>query len=537
MNNLFPTILTTPNFVVGATEDTPFRFEEEGKRECAVKYEYIVQKDCAKIVVYPSGSPIKYLKLRFSADLSFVDKVLGDQWERSGLNAYIEWRSVMASRVLPWYCVLKGGEKTACYGVKTGANCFAFWQVDTHGITLFLNLKSGDDGTDLKEPLLACELVETFAENADCFTVVKSFCGRMCEKPVLPKQPIFGVNNWYWAYGDITKEQVREEVDCLSQLCQGTKHKPFLVVDDGWQVSRNPLAEYNGGPWSPNADFADMQKLAEEIDGKGAQSGLWFRPLLTKEDSLSESILYKTKDGIVLDPTHPRTIEKVAQEVRKFRSWGYSLIKHDFTTMDIFGGTGLSSEKHSFSLRAEKRSFFDKTKTTATAVKELYQAIQDAFEDGEVISCNAFGHLSAGIHSIQRVGGDNSGNSFEWTRRHGVNSMMRLPQNENFFMIDPDCAVFTDKVGVQANLDFLKMCAITGVTAFASIQPNCLSEKDLAKISDIFKIADKNELRCQIMDYEKNANPERFCDLNGVETVFDWDKYYNGSRTVLAWDD
>ena len=117
-----------------------------------------------------------------------------------------------------------------------------------------------------------------------------------------------------------------------------------------------------------------------------------------------------------------------------------------------------------------------------------------------------------------------------------MNSMMRLPQNENFFIIDPDCAVFTNKVSVQANLDFLRMCAITGVTAFASIHPKFLTEKDLAKISDIFKIADEHQARYQIADYEKNANPERFRSSNGEEVVFDWDRHFYGSRVVLDWE-
>jgi len=145
--------------------------------------------------------------------------------------------------------------------------------------------------------------------------------------------------------------------------------------------------------------------------------------------------------------------------------------------------------------------------------------------------------LVAGIHSIQRVGGDNSGNSFEWTRRHGINSMLRLPQNENFFIIDPDCAVFTDKVSVEANLDFLRMCALTGVTAFASIKPKLLSERDLTRISDIFKLADMNGMRYQIKDYETNANPERFGSSDGKEAVFDWDRYFDGTRVVLDWED
>ncbi len=536
MNNLFPSVLVSPDSVMGATEKTPFRFEEEGKNECAVKYDYIVQNDCAKIIIYPSGSPIKYLKLRFSADLSFVDKVLGDQWERCGLNSYVEWRSVMANRVLPWYCVLKGGDVTACYGVKTGANCFAFWQVDTHGITLFLNLKSGEDGTDINEPLLACEVVQMVSENQDCYDVVNSFCAKMCDNPVMPKTPIFGVNNWYWAYGDITAKTVREEADCLSQLCKDTINKPYLIIDDGWQYSRNTLTTYNGGPWVANDKFVDMQKLAKDLDAKGVKGGLWFRPLLTQDKVLEECILSTNPNGVILDPTHPLTIEKVVNDVQNIRSWGYSLIKHDFTVMDIFGGMGLSAEKHSYSFCTGKRSFFDKTKTTATVAKELYQAIQNAFGDGEVIGCNAFGHLTAGIHSIQRVGCDNSGNSFEWTRRDGVNSMMRLPQNENFFMIDPDCAVFTNKVGVQANLDFLKMCAITGVTAFASIQPNLLTDKDLTAISDIFKIADTNKKRYTIKNYDKNANPERFLSCDGQELAFDWDRHFNGSRVVVDWE-
>ena len=537
MRIVFPTITNAPDRVIGATETTPFRFEETRQKDCAVKYEYIAQPNGAKIIVYPSGSPVQYLKLRFSADLTGVEKVLGDQWERSGIDAYIEWRSVMANRVMPWYCVIRGGEQTACYGVKTGANCFAFWQVDTHGVTLFLNLKSGEDGTDIREPLVVCEVVEAFAENEDSFTVVQSFCKRMCDRPILPKQPIFGFNNWYWAYGDITAKEVRQEATCLSQLCKGTKHKPFLVIDDGWQYCRTLFQGYNGGPWLANAGFGDMQKLAEEIDRQGAKSGLWFRPLLAKAATVNEAVLATTADGVIIDPTHPSTMEKITEDVQRFRSWGYELIKHDFTTMDIFGGMGLSAEKHSYRLCCGPRHFYDRTKTTATVVKEVYQTIQNASNGAEVIGCNTFGHLSAGIHSIQRVGCDNSGHSFEWTRRDGINAMMRLPQNKNFFMIDPDCAVFTDKVSTQANLDFLRMCALTGVTAFASVQPNLLSDKDLTKISDVFTLADTNREQYGIKGYENNVNPERFCSLDGKEAVFDWDQYFDGSRTVLDWYD
>ena len=55
-------LLRKPDFIYGATEKTAFRFEEQGL--CDVQYDYDVAENCAKITIYPSGSPVKYLKLR-----------------------------------------------------------------------------------------------------------------------------------------------------------------------------------------------------------------------------------------------------------------------------------------------------------------------------------------------------------------------------------------------------------------------------------------------------------------------------------------
>ncbi len=536
----FINLLREPDSVLGATENSPFRFEEANckEKECPVKYEYILKKNSAKIIVYPSGAPVKYLRLRFRGDLSFVDKVYGDQWERSGIGAYVEWRSVMASRVLPWYCYLIGNRQTACYGVKTGADCFAFWQVDTHGVTLFLNLKSGEDGVDLKEPLVACEVVQRFgAEGEDCYQVAVAFSKQMCEKPILPREPIFGVNNWYWAYGDISHESVMKETDYLLKMCQGTKHRPYMILDDGWQMNRPKQAKYIGGPWFPNEKFKDMAKTAREIHAKGAKTGLWFRPLLTLGPVPEEAELAWENGGCILDPSHPYTLERVKEDAKRMHDWGYDLIKHDFSTIDAFGG-GLSSESRTYALCNSNRKFFDKSKTSATVMKNLYKAIQEGAGDSEVIGCNVIGHLSAGIHSSQRVGADTSGRSFEWTRRDGINCVMRLPQNDTFFNVDPDCAAFTEKVSAEANLDFLEMCALTGMATLASVTPETLTQSELNRINQIFKIADENQCRYQIINYDKNANPEEFISSDGKQIRrFNWDKVFDGSRCVVEWFD
>lgn len=530
-------LLRQPDAVYGATEKTPFRFEEQRLND--VEYMYEVSENSAKITIYPGNAPVKYLKLRFNGDLRKADKVYGDQWERAGLKAYLEWRSVMACRVLPWFCYVCEEGATSCYGVKTGANCFAFFQVDTSGITLFLNLCNGRNGTRLSKPLVACEVVEFHdRKGRDVYKTAAGFSKLMCENPVLPKAPVFGVNNWYWAYGDISCESVLKETDYLTEMTRGCKNKPYMIIDDGWQKHRIPGAgNYIGGEWEPNERFRDMQKMAEAIHKKGAKAGIWFRPLLTRESVPKEAVLCEECGGTILDPSHPFTLEKAYNDAKKLSDWGFDLIKHDFTTGDAMTGQqALTSECCDYELTAANRRYFNREKTTAEILKDLYRAIQNGAGEKEVIACNAIGHLSAGIHSVYRIGNDTSGRSFEWTRRDGINSVMRLPLNNAFYNADPDCAAFTDKVSPEINLDFLEMCAITGMTTLASVTPGIFGKQEMRRINEIFKIADEGKGNFGIKYYDKNANPETFVSPDGkTEKRFDWNREYNGSRVVLSW--
>ena len=532
----FVSLLRQPDFVYGATDSTILRFEEDVQETCPVKYEYKVENGVGKVIVYPSGEPVKYLKFRFSGDMTSISSVLNDRWERSGIHAYIEWRSIMPNRVLPWYFVAVGGNKTACYGVKTGANCFAFFQIDTHGVTLFMNLRNGNLGTDLQEPIVACEVVELFEENQDVYFTTQRFCKKMCDNPVLPKEPIFGFNNWYWAYGNIDYDCVIEEAKSVVECAKGCKNRPYMIVDDGWQKNRKgEMGSYIGGPWEPNEKFKDMKKLCDDVHKIGAKIGVWFRPLLTIDDIPEEMQFAKESGGIIMDPSHPETLKKVYEDAKKIRSWGFDLIKHDFTSIDVLGY--IVHEKHDLlTLENREKPFYDRTKTTAQILKNLYKVIQEGAGDADVITCNVVGHLSAGISSIHRVGNDTSGMAWEWTRLDGVNSVMRLPQNYTFFNVDPDCAAFTEKVKNYINFDYLEMCAVTGMTTLASVTPKLFGEKEKAELNRIFRIADENKSRFYIKDYLTNSNPEIFASIDGKEVKkFDWTKCYNGARIVYEW--
>ena len=276
-----------------------------------------------------------------------------------------------------------------------------------------------------------------------------------------------------------------------------------------------------------------MAKTAADIHAKGAKAGIWFRPLLTLGKIPEEACLLLRAGGQIMDPSHPYTLERVQADAARIRSWGFDLIKHDFTCDDLFESPVLSAT-HGVTMMRSNLKFYDKTRTTATILKTLYKTVQAGAGEADVIGCNVVGHLSAGIHSMQRVGGDTSGRSYEHTVRNGVNSMMRLPQNGKFFLIDPDCAAFTQKVSAKANLDFLEMCAVAGVTTLASVTPGILNPAEMKRIREIYHIADKNADPCGIEHFEKTSFPEIFKGKE-IYRAFNWTEVYDGSRSQLSW--
>ena len=111
--------------------------------------------------------------------------------------------------------------------------------------------------------VIACEM-------RDCtsFEAMQEFCGQMCEDPILPKYPIYGSNNWYYAYGKSSESEILADCDYILNLTKDIENKPYMVIDDCWQ-EHHRLNEYNGGPWTKgNEKFPDMKALADKISAK-----------------------------------------------------------------------------------------------------------------------------------------------------------------------------------------------------------------------------------------------------------------------------
>ncbi len=535
MKNSFINILREPDSVLFQFDDSGIRFEEpDSREEQKARLDYIIDRGCANVILYPSEKPIKRVKLRWRGDMSDVLMTLGDDYERMLYDSGL-WTGSMPIKQMPWYFHAYDGEKLHGFGVKTGPNSFCTFYCDSFGISLWMDVRSGGSGVALKEPLVAGSVVCREGQAGETpYEAAVAFCKIMCEKPVLPKEPVFGVNNWYWAYGEISHDVVMKETAYLKEMCADTVTSPYMILDDGWQLSRYAVEghAYNGGPWDrAHKGFPSMEKTADCIRKMGAKPGIWFRPLLTamQVPAFAASKADFNTAGVALDPTHPFVTELVLSDVSRIRGWGYELIKHDFSTIDAMG----DYLKNPF--LDNDRKLYDSSITNCKALRNLYQTIQAAAGNAVVIGCNTINHLVAGIHAVQRVGADTSGRNFEVTRNDGVHTFVRLPQNGTFFAHDPDCAAFTKKVSHEMNLDFLEACAVTGAVTLASVTPGCLSQKEMNRIRQIYKVASEGGLGAVPADWLGNNEPSHFVCPDGRAFTFDWYRIYDGVRSFYTW--
>ena len=59
----------------------------------------------------------------------------------------------------------------------------------------------------------------------------------MCDDPLLPEKPVYGGNNWYYAYGKSSRSEILGDCRYIASLCAGNENPPHMIIDDGWQCN------------------------------------------------------------------------------------------------------------------------------------------------------------------------------------------------------------------------------------------------------------------------------------------------------------
>lgn len=463
---------------------------------------------------------VRQIRIRWNAKARPNVRILNDHWERG--YGDLEWRGIVPERVLPWYFLAYDGKVTSGLGVKTGPRAFCWWHVDADGVTLAADVSNGAEGVRLGARTLQAAVIvsDDGREGESPFEAARRFCSMLCDAPVMPRGPVYGGNNWYYAYGNSSQEEILEDSRFMSSLSDHPEHRPYMVIDDGWQLVSGGGA-CNGGPWVGNGKFPDMEGLAGRMKELGVIPGLWCRPLLTADSVPQEWIRYDASGGHVLDPSVPEVLKLVEEDVRRMVGWGYRMLKHDFTSYDITGQWGIWMKTRPHQL---PHAFRDRSRTTAEIVLDLYDTIAEAAGDAEIIGCNTFGHLAAGRFSIQRTGDDTSGKLWERTRYMGVNTLaFRMPQHGTFYSHDADCAGITDRVPWDLNRQWLRLLAGSGTPLFVSASPSGVTEEQKRELRAAFELAAREPSPAEPLDWLDTTCPARW-KLNGEEVRFEWNK-------------
>lgn len=513
----FADILRSPDLVTAFVDREPVPLARSGRRWTARGIAVDAEPRAGVLPVRIEAGPLSRVRLRWRARVPERWRVLNDQWERS--YGDLEWRGMLGERVLPWYFLAYDGQATHGYGVATGAAAFAFWQVDPDGISLWLDVRNGGGPVELDGRVLdaATVVVHRGAAGERAFAAAQRFCRALSPSPRLPGAPVYGGNNWYYAYGrNCSAADILRDSELMAELAPSGANRPFMVIDDGWTPSNTT------GPWDRgNARFPDMPGLAASMKKTGVRPGLWLRPLATTA-AVPESARLRPRPGSrgsLLDPTIPENLETVRQDIRRAAGWGFEMIKHDYTSFDLLGRWG-------FAMGAELTDsgwhFADRRRTTAEIVLALYREIREAAGSALVIGCNTFGHLGAGLFELQRTGDDTSGRDFNRTRRMGVNTLaFRMPQHRAFFDLDADCAPITPDLPWELAARWLDLVARSGTALFVSPDPKVVTPETRAAIRRAFAAASRPQPAGEPLDWMDTTTPAHW-RLDGKAADFDW---------------
>ncbi len=216
----------------------------------------------------------------------------------------------------------------------------------------------------------------------------------------------------------------------------------------------------------------------------------------------------------------PDVIKKIADDIARLRAWGYDLIKHDYSTFDIFGRWGSTMGE---ALTRDGWTFAaGPTRTTAEVIGDLYRAIRQAAGDTLIIGCNTVSHLSAGVFDICRIGDDTSGRDWPRTRKMGVNTLaFRGAQHGAFYVADADCVGVTTVVPWSLNRQWLDLLARSGTMLFVSLAPDALGDDVRHDLRAALAIAARSQPLGEPLDWQQTVWPSRW-RLMGKDVNYDW---------------
>lgn len=512
------------------------------QKECAAKIVNLVRPSRVLLDGKPAGTAVtvgvdgtvvlstdgaaSFVRIEWDVPFAPDVKVIGGMWERTyGDSAWrrVDDKTAPRKGTMPWYFLAQVQDRTDGYGVMVQPNAFACWTVSEKGLALSLDVRAGLAPVRPRgRRIELCTLVSRQGRPGEtAFAAGQAFCRMMCPSPRLPKNQVYGYNDWYCAYGRNTATNFLADVAFIVSLLDRdgkVANRPFAVVDDGWQLKKR-----RGDPIGPDGQWCKnnprwgmaMNEFAAKIKALDARPGLWYRPF---HPEIGEK-------GLPVDPTDPVWERNLRRDLSRFRAWGFEIVKIDFITWDWGQTWGFELEDSPCGPKA--CAWKDDAHTGAETVKRLYRAMREAAGDMYIIGCNAIDHFAAGLFELQRIGDDTDGNGWARTRKMGPNTIgMRAIQNRTFYLADGDCVGLVKEGSVpwEKNSQWLDLVAKSGTSLFISWKRDLATDPTVADaLSNALKTASQERGTGEPLDWMETPRPTRWLFDGCGSMTYDWD--------------
>ena len=301
----------------------------------------------------------------------------------------------------------------------------------------------------------------------------RAFCRTMCDQPRLPAKPLYGSNNWYYAYGRNTSAEASlKDAALMAELMPATpENRPFVVIDMGWGAARD-----GAGPVAATSKrYPDMAALARGMKDLGVRPGIWMRPTLHDRQNQPRVWRLPPAGGrpggelIAIDPSIPEALAYIAEKRRPGSRLGLRtdqarlLHLRPHRPLGFRNGPGPHRQRAGTSTiapRPPRRSSWTSTGPSRGRRRRRPARLQHHRAPG-----GGPGGGAAHRRRHQRQ---------EWsrTRKMGVNTLaFRMAQHNTFFAADADCVPITRAIPWSLTKQWLDLVARSGTALFLSADP------------------------------------------------------------------
>ncbi len=356
---------------------TELYISEEKSKDLTVSFEPTADKKGIEVLIDAENTYLRLLRLRWnftaSEELSLQNGFDSVRVFSEGGCGFIPsaFHGIEPDTVMPFYFYVTNSsdlafrhgrfmqKKTYAFGVKTAPSAYPFWQLDSFGVTLWLDFRCGGNALHIcGRKLHAAVVLNESYENISTFNAAKLFSKEMCRSNLPVYGLVYGIQHTLCGEENKAVKNAKENILALQRMSNSLAFEPHMILKNPHDI----------------LSIEKLKMLASYIKAHKAIPGYIYCP------NGKSNITYLSRcDGYsVPDISNTNVCNIIYNDLKKIIYAGFRFIGIDFNSFDLFGtDQGLFS---AMTPNADYRLGNEK-KTSAEITKDFFRGIRDLINE------------------------------------------------------------------------------------------------------------------------------------------------------------